>query len=65
MQTWYENCWDQVEKRDLVLTAKALFLLGRQKVKDGPNKGALVPAVSRAVELAKIAKVGGGRWYRW
>ena len=48
-----------------MLTAKALFLLGRQKVKDGPNKGALVPAVSRAVELAKIAKVGGGRWYRW
>merc|ERR1719228_2768462 len=37
----------KAEKRDLVLTSKAVFLLGREKVKSGPNKGGLVPAVNR------------------
>ena len=47
----------QVEKRDMVLTGKALWLVGREKAKAGPNKGKLEPAVSRKIELEKISKV--------
>ena len=47
----------KVEKRDLVLNGKALWLIGREKVKSGPEKGNLVPAVSRKVEFDTINKV--------
>ena len=47
----------QVEKRDLVLTGKALWLIGREKAKAGPNKGKPEPAVSRKIELERISKV--------
>ena len=47
----------QVEKRDLVVTGKAVWLIGRQKVKEGPDKGTMVAAVSRKIELDKILKV--------
>ena len=41
----------------MVLTGKALWLVGREKAKTGPNKGKLEPAVSRKIELEKISKV--------
>ena len=47
----------KVEKRDLVLTGKALWLIGREKTPSGPDKGKLVPAVSRKIELDSISKV--------
>ena len=47
----------QAEKRDLVLTGKAVWLIGRQKVKAGPNKGQMEPCVNRKLELENIAKV--------
>ena len=54
------NChfdYVKAEKRDLVLTGKAVFLIGREKSKTPPNKGKLVPVVTRKIELDKIAKV--------
>ena len=56
------NChldYVKAEKRDLVLTGKAVFLIGREKSKTPPNKGKLVPVVSRKIELDKIARVIG------
>jgi len=47
----------KAEKRDLVLTGKAVFLIGREKSKTPPNKGKLVPVVTRKIELDKIAKL--------
>jgi len=44
-------------KKDMVLTPKAVFLLGREKMKDGPNKGQFVPVVDRAIEMEKIQKL--------
>jgi len=45
------------EKRDLILTQKAVWLIGREKVKSGSEKGKLVPTVIRKLNLDKIAKV--------
>ena len=39
------------------MTGKAVWLIGRQKVKEGPDKGNMVAAVSRKIELDKILKV--------
>ena len=47
----------QAERRDLVLTGKAVWLIGRQKVKTGPDKGQMEAAVNRKLELEGIAKV--------
>ena len=40
-----------------MLTPKAVFLIGRQKVKSGPNKGQMEPVVNRKLDLENIAKV--------
>ena len=47
----------KAEKRDLVLTGKALFLLGREKVKEGANKGKLEACIKRKFDFDQIAKV--------
>jgi len=47
----------KAEKRDLILTGKAVWLIGRQKVKSGPNKGQMEAAVNRKLDLENIAKV--------
>eukprot|EP00092_Neocalanus_flemingeri_P052340 GFUD01061174.1.p1 GENE.GFUD01061174.1~~GFUD01061174.1.p1 ORF type:complete len:1149 (-),score=317.13 GFUD01061174.1:56-3502(-) len=47
----------KAEKRDLILTSKAIWLIGRQKVKSGPNKGQMEVAVNRKLDLENIAKV--------
>ena len=41
----------------MVLTGKAVWLIGRQKVKSGPNKGQMEAAVNRKLELEGISKV--------
>ena len=47
----------KIEKRDLVLTGKAVWLIGREKTKSGPDKGKMVPSINRKIDLDKIAKV--------
>ena len=42
---------------DLILTGKAVWLIGREKTKSGPDKGKMVPSVNRKIDLEKIAKV--------
>ncbi|XP_067874013.1 unconventional myosin-Ie isoform X1 [Heterodontus francisci] len=44
-------------KRDLVLTPKFVYLIGREKVKDGPMKGQLKEVLKRKIELERILTV--------
>ncbi|KAM9851924.1 myosin IEb [Aulostomus maculatus] len=44
-------------KRDLILTSKFLYLIGRQKVKQGPDKGQIQEVLKRKIELNKIQSV--------
>ncbi|KAM3872916.1 myosin IEb [Diretmus argenteus] len=44
-------------KRDLILTAKFLYLIGREKVKQGPDKGQIQEVLKRKIELHKIQSV--------
>ena len=45
------------EKRDLILTGKAVWMIGREKSKDGASKGQMIPVPVRKIDLDKIAKV--------
>ena len=47
----------KVQKRDLLLSSKAIYIVGRDKVKKGPNKGQLVETVKRRIELSNITHV--------
>ncbi|KAL6109895.1 uncharacterized protein ACO6RY_12938 [Pungitius sinensis] len=44
-------------KSDLVLTPKFLYLIGRQKVKQGPDKGLIHEVLKRKIELNRIQSV--------
>uniref|UniRef100_UPI003AAC1A88 unconventional myosin-Ie-like n=1 Tax=Centroberyx gerrardi TaxID=166262 RepID=UPI003AAC1A88 len=44
-------------KRDLILTPKFLYLIGREKVKQGPDKGQIQEVLKRKIELSKIQSV--------
>ncbi|KAM3613650.1 uncharacterized protein V6R79_002895 [Siganus canaliculatus] len=44
-------------KRDLILTPKFLYLIGREKVKQGPEKGQIREVLKRKIELNKIQSV--------
>ncbi|XP_051271779.1 myosin IEb isoform X2 [Dicentrarchus labrax] len=44
-------------KRDLILTPKFLYLIGREKVKQGPDKGQIQEVLKRKIELTKIQSV--------
>ncbi|KAF7641305.1 hypothetical protein LDENG_00285630, partial [Lucifuga dentata] len=44
-------------KRDLILTPKFLYLIGREKVKQGPDKGQIQEVLKRKIELQKIQSV--------
>uniref|UniRef100_A0A8C3FPH7 Unconventional myosin-Ie n=1 Tax=Chrysemys picta bellii TaxID=8478 RepID=A0A8C3FPH7_CHRPI len=41
-------------KRDLILTPRFLYLIGREKVKQGPEKGTIKEVLKRQVELERI-----------
>ncbi|KAJ3598205.1 hypothetical protein NHX12_001716 [Muraenolepis orangiensis] len=41
-------------KRDLILTPKFLYLIGREKVKQGPEKGQIHEVLKRHIEVEKI-----------
>lgn len=47
----------QTVKRDLILTPKFLYLIGREKVKQGPDKGQIQEVLKRKIELHKIQSV--------
>ncbi|XP_054854598.1 unconventional myosin-Ie-like [Eublepharis macularius] len=44
-------------KRDLILTPKCLYLIGREKVKQGPEKGMIREVLKRQIELERIQSV--------
>ncbi|XP_037310257.1 myosin IEb [Pungitius pungitius] len=44
-------------KSDLVLTPKFLYLIGREKVKQGPEKGLIHEVLKRKIELNRIQSV--------
>ncbi|XP_061650737.1 myosin IEb isoform X1 [Phyllopteryx taeniolatus] len=44
-------------KRDLVLTPRFLYLIGREKVKQGPDKGQIQEVLKRKMELCNIQSV--------
>ncbi|KAJ6651635.1 hypothetical protein lerEdw1_020767 [Lerista edwardsae] len=44
-------------KRDLILTPRFLYLIGREKVKQGPEKGAIREVLKRQIELERIQSV--------
>uniref|UniRef100_A0A667YFS3 Osteoclast-stimulating factor 1 n=1 Tax=Myripristis murdjan TaxID=586833 RepID=A0A667YFS3_9TELE len=44
-------------KRDLILTPKCVYLIGREKVKQGPEKGQVTEVLKRRIEVEKILAV--------
>uniref|UniRef100_A0A8B9HRU8 Osteoclast-stimulating factor 1 n=1 Tax=Astyanax mexicanus TaxID=7994 RepID=A0A8B9HRU8_ASTMX len=44
-------------KRDLILTSKFLYLIGREKVKQGPDKGQIREVLKRQIQVEKIQSV--------
>ncbi|XP_015221170.1 unconventional myosin-If [Lepisosteus oculatus] len=44
-------------KRDLILTPKGIYLIGREKVKKGPEKGQIKEVLKRKLEIASICSV--------
>lgn len=44
-------------KRDLILTPKGIYLIGREKVKKGPEKGQIKEVLKRKMEFASISSV--------
>ncbi|CAM4610617.1 unnamed protein product [Lepidochelys olivacea] len=44
-------------KRDLVLTPKCIYLMGREKVKQGPEKGLVKEVLKRRIEVERILSV--------
>uniref|UniRef100_H2N2Y4 Osteoclast-stimulating factor 1 n=1 Tax=Oryzias latipes TaxID=8090 RepID=H2N2Y4_ORYLA len=44
-------------KQDLILTPKFLYLIGREKVKQGPDKGQICEVLKRKIELNKVQSV--------
>ncbi|KAL4836971.1 hypothetical protein H8958_010773 [Nasalis larvatus] len=49
--------YDRRFKRDLLLTPKCLYLIGREKVKQGPDKGLVKEVLKRKIEIERILSV--------
>lgn len=47
----------QSVKRDLVLTPKCIYLIGREKIKQGPEKGQVKEVLKRRMEVERILSV--------
>eukprot|EP01147_Barroeca_monosierra_P002529 gene2529-5449_t len=45
------------QKRDLLLTAKAIYIIGREKQKKGPNKGEILEVIKRNIPMNAIGSV--------
>uniref|UniRef100_A0A8C9T0K9 Osteoclast-stimulating factor 1 n=1 Tax=Scleropages formosus TaxID=113540 RepID=A0A8C9T0K9_SCLFO len=44
-------------KRDLILTPKGIYLIGREKVKKGPEKGQIKEVLKRKMEIGSIRSI--------
>jgi myosin-1 len=44
-------------KRDLLLTPKCVYLIGREKVKQGPDKGLVKEVLKRRIEMERVLSV--------
>ncbi|TRY82217.1 hypothetical protein DNTS_023863 [Danionella cerebrum] len=44
-------------KRDLILTPKSVYLIGREKVKQGPEKGLVREVLKRKIDIEKILAI--------
>lgn len=44
-------------KRDLILTPKGIYLIGREKIKKGPEKGQIKEVLKRKLEITAIRSV--------
>lgn len=44
-------------KRDLILSPKCLYLIGREKVKQGAEKGLVKEVLKRRIEVERILSV--------
>lgn len=44
-------------KRDLIVTQKGIFIIGREPVKSGPNKGQMQESVSRNIPFQHLFQV--------
>lgn len=49
--------FSQSIKRDLILTPKGIYLIGREKVKKGPEKGQIKEVLKRKLEFGNISGV--------
>ncbi|GFR06154.1 unconventional myosin-Ie [Trichonephila clavata] len=47
----------KITKRDLILTSKCVYLIGREKVKKGPQKGYYREIIKRKIEIENISHV--------
>ncbi|NWR61698.1 MYO1E protein, partial [Bucorvus abyssinicus] len=54
--TKYDRRFKSV-KRDLVLTPKCIYLIGREKIKQGPDKGQVKEVLKRRMEVERILSV--------
>ncbi|MBN3296298.1 MYO1E protein, partial [Amia calva] len=54
--TKYDRRFKEI-KRDLILTPKSVYLIGREKVKQGPDKGVVTEVVKRKIEVERILAV--------
>lgn len=45
------------QKRDLLLSAKHIYIIGREKETKGPNKGQILEVVKRKLDIASIGSV--------
>ena len=44
-------------RRDLILTGKGLYLIGREQIKKGPEKGKTVEVIKRKLPFDQISHV--------
>lgn len=49
--------YHKVMKRDLLLSAKHVYLIGRETIKKGPDKGKIVEIVKRKLTMDQIGSL--------
>ena len=47
----------KIVKRDLIVTQKGIFIIGREKVKTGPNAGQFQEVISRSIPFPQLFQV--------
>jgi myosin-1 len=52
----YDRRWRD-QKRDLLLTTKDIYIIGREKEPSGPNKGQMVEVVKRKIAIADVGSI--------